>query len=395
MHVLVVPSWYPNSAEDANGVFFRDQALALKDAGHRVGVIAPLLRSLRNLTNKRSPAHTPFYELDQGVPTYRKIVWAILPRLPYGNYFLVKRATRALLANYIADHGKPDLIHAHAAIFAGAAVAELARSWGIPVVLTEHSSGFAKGVYTGWQARLAEKAYLQSRVCMAVSPSLAELIEEQLPATRGRWVWMPNMVSDRFTAPDTARLKERSDTPPIFLTLALMKEGKGHIDLIRAFHSLLSGGHAAELWLAGDGPLRAAVEAEVRRLELTTLVRFLGMVAPSAVPELLTRVDALVVPSHSETFGVVAAEALMSGLPVVATRCGGPECIIEDGDGILAAPGEPESLAAAMRHLSENLASYDRGAIARRARERFCGPAIAARLTGEYRRALSNTPAAE
>jgi len=395
MHVLVVPSWYPNSEEDANGVFFRDQALALKDAGHRVGVIAPLLKSLRSLTNNSARTETPFYELDQGVPTYRKTVWAIFPRIPYGNYLLVKRATRALLADYIDEHGKPDLVHAHAAIFAGAAIAELAESWGIPVVHTEHSSGFAKGVYTGWQARLAEKAYRKSQICMAVSPALAELIEQQLPATRGRWVWMPNMVSDRFAVHASRRSRERSDAPPIFLTLALIKEGKGHMDLIHAFHALLSGGYTAELWLAGDGPLKAAVEAEVCRLQLMNQVRFLGMVAPPAVPDLLTRVDVLVVPSHSETFGVVAAEALMSGLPVVATRCGGPECIIEDGDGILAPPGEPESLAAAMRHLSENLASYDRGAIARRARERFCGPAIAARLTGEYRRALSNTPAAE
>lgn len=395
MHVLIVPSWYPDNAEDANGVFFRDQALALKEAGHRVGVIAPQLKSLRKLANKRGWARTPFYELDHGVPTYRKTVWAVLTRVPYGNYLLVKRATRVLLANYIADHGKPDLIHAHAAIFAGAAVAELAESLGIPVVHTEHSSGFAKGVYTGWQARLAEKAYRQSRICMAVSPALAELVEQQLPATRGRWVWMPNMVSDRFTAPATALPRERSNTPPIFLTLALMKEGKGHIDLLRAFHSLLSSGYAAELWLAGDGPLRAAVDAEAYRLNLVSKIRFLGLVAPPRVPELLTRVDALVVPSHSETFGVVAAEALMTGLPVVATRCGGPECILENGDGILSPPGEPESLAAAMRQLSENLASYDRRAIARRARERFAGPAIAARLTAAYQRALSDPRAAE
>jgi len=395
MHVLFVPSWYPDNAEDANGVFFRDQAFALKDAGHRIGVIAPLLKSLRGFTKRPAQPRTPFYELDHGVPTYRKAVWAIFPRIPYGNYLLVKWATRTLLANYIGEHGKPDLIHAHGAIFAGAAIAQLAESLGIPVVHTEHSSGFAKEVYTGWQGRLAEKAYQRSQICMAVSPALAELIEQQLPSTRGRWVWMPNMVSDRFTAPATARPRERSDAPPIFLTLALMKEGKGHIDLIRAFHSLLSGGYTAELWLAGDGPLRAAVEAEVRRLDLTLQVRFLGMVVPAAVPELLTRVDVLVVPSHSETFGVVAAEALMTGLPVVATRCGGPECIIEDGDGILAPPGEPESLAAAMRQLSESLASYDRRATARRARERFCGPAIAARLTAEYQRALSNTPAAE
>jgi glycosyltransferase involved in cell wall biosynthesis len=395
MHILIVPSWYPDNVEDANGVFFRDQALALKAAGHRVGVIAPLLKSLRKLAKKPTRARASFYELDQGMPTYRRTVWAVLPRVPYGNYLLVKQATRALLAAYIKDHGKPDLIHAHAAIFAGAAVAELARSWGIPVVHTEHSSGFAKGVYTGWQARLAAKAYRQSRICMAVSPALAELVANQLPATRGRWVWMPNMVSDRFTTPEAARLQEWRDAPPVFLNLALMKEGKGHLDLIRAFHSLLSSGYAAELWLAGDGPLRATVEAEVRRLKLAPKVRFLGLVAPSAVPALLTRVDALVVPSHSETFGVVAAEALMTGLPVVATRCGGPECIIEDGDGILAPPGEPESLAAAMRQLSENLASYDRRAIARRARERFSGPAIAARLAAEYQRALSDPPAAE
>jgi glycosyltransferase involved in cell wall biosynthesis len=308
--------------------------------------------------------------------------------VPYGNYLLVKRVTRQLLDEYISSYGMPDLIHAHAAIFAGAAVAELARQRNIPVVQTEHSSGFSKGAYRGWQSKLAGNAYRHSKACIAVSPSLAELVENQVPSTRGRWVWVPNMVSDRFSLSDDSGSPGRTGYPPVFLSLALMKEGKGHFDLIRSFRRLVSDGYNAELWLAGDGPLRKALNAEVERLGISHKVRFLGLIAPATAPKLLNSVDVMVVPSHNETFGVVAAEALMMGLPVIATRCGGPECIVKQGDGVLVPPRDEESLAAAMRQVGESLQSYDRLAIAQRARDRFSGPAIAARLMAIYESVL-------
>jgi glycosyltransferase involved in cell wall biosynthesis len=193
------------------------------------------------------------------------------------------------------------------------------------------------------------------------------------------------VVADRFKAPKDARQKRGSVR---FLNLALMTEKKGQFDLIEAFHRLTQTNQNAELWLAGDGPIRAALDKRTRAVGISDKVRFLGMVPPQEVPELLSKVDVMVVSSHYETFGVVAAEALMAGVPVIATRCGGPECIVGEGDGLLVPPKNPRALGTAMQELMVHLESFDPHSIAKGAHARFSGPAVASKLTHEYRRVV-------
>ena len=385
MHILLLPSWYPDNPQDVSGVFFRDQALALLNHGHKVGVIAPKMRSLRTLLDRRPRSPVPAYELDCGIPTYRKEVFAALPRVPFGNYWLFRRAARDLFKKYVKRFGKPDVLHAHSLIFGGAVAADLAKEYGIPMVLTEHSSGFARNTYADWQLKLAAKGIAGASLCIAVSPSLADILGEQFPFSQDRWHWVPNVVADRFKTPTGARQKRDSIR---FLNLALMTENKGQFDLIEAFHRVTQDNQSTELWLAGDGPIRASLEKKAEEFDISDKVHFLGMVSPKDVPELLSKVDVMVVSSHYETFGVVAAEALMAGVPVIATKCGGPECIVGQGDGLLVPLKNPKALATAMQELVVHLESFDPHLIAKGARERFSSTAVASLLTHEYKRVV-------
>ncbi|WP_150909711.1 glycosyltransferase [Marinobacter halotolerans] len=389
MHILFLPSWYPASPEDVQGVFFRDQALALSNYGHQVGVVAPKFRSLKTLFGKAEPLaqSTPSYELDAGIPTYRKSLLAALPRVPYGNYWLFRRAARQLLKRYIDQHGKPDVLHAHCVIFGGAVAVVLGREHGIPVVLTEHSSGFARNRYAHWQLDLAQKGFAGACPLIAVSPALGDVLGECFPLSQGQWHWVPNVVSDRF---NTRKSRSEKKSSTIFLNLALMTENKGQSDLVEAFQDVARSNPGAELWLAGDGPSRAALEKQAGELGISGSVRFLGMIQPEKVPALLEQADVMVISSHYETFGVVAAEALMAGLPVIATRCGGPECILERGDGLLVPVKDPGALAAAMLQMSETIDAFDSGTIATRAHVRFSGAAVARQLTDKYSQAINS-----
>lgn len=387
MHILILPSWYPKHPSDVTGVFFRDQALALQKHGHQVGVIAPQLQSLRTLFKKTNAKSSPNFEIDEGIPTYREPMHAFLPRVPYGNYLLFRWLTKKLIKRYIAEQGKPDMIHAHSVIYAGAAAAELSHELNIPFVVTEHSTGFARKVYAPWQMKLAEKAFIQAKKCIAVSPELSKLLETQIPKTFGHWIWIPNVVADRFNQPT----QRGNQTRPLrFLNLALMTEKKGQADLLEAFKLGLGQGLQAELWFGGDGPIRTNLEQLAKDLGIADKVRFLGMVAPGKVPVLLEKVDVMVVSSHYETFGVVAAEALMAGVPVIATRCGGPECIVSETDGLLVPIKNPKALGQAMLQLAQNIASYDPMKISKHAKERFSGEAVAKQLTHEYQELLAN-----
>lgn len=383
MHVLILPSWYPNDSDDVSGVFFRDQAQALSEFGHKVGVISVRLRPLRTLLKNADFKSAPSFQNDEGILTYRENVWKVVSRLPYSKYWLWRFGANQMLKRYIAEQGMPDVIHAHAAIYAGKVAAEWNEQLRIPVVLTEHSTRFVTGGYKPWQLRLAREAAAGANARVAVSPPLRDAIARETGQDAKTWHWIPNMVASRFSRVAVKSAKEEG-RPIRLLCLAVMRKKKGHEDLLQAFASAFPQLGQAELWLGGDGPVRQALEERVHAMGLADRVFFFGNVPPKDVPSLLAKVDMFVLASHWETFGVVVAEALTVGVPSIATRCGGPECIIEKGDGIVVEPGSPASLAAALKEMAAQLAGYDRADIRVRALARFSGKAVADQLTSLY-----------
>jgi len=126
----------------------------------------------------------------------------------------------------------------------------------------------------------------------------------------------------------------------------------------------------------------ADVRALVQTLGLSTHVRFLGEQPPNEIAALMRRSALLVVPSRRETFSLVTAEALASGTPVVATRCGGPEEIITKDTGELSDVDDPAGLALAIETALKR--SYDRSHLRRYAVDRFGSGAASNRLGRLY-----------
>ncbi len=130
------------------------------------------------------------------------------------------------------------------------------------------------------------------------------------------------------------------------------------VDLLVAACARLIGKVHFELHIAGDGPLRGAIEKQVAQLLLTTHVVFHGRLSQSAVAELLRDSDVMVLPSMRECGGAVVLEAMASGVPVIATNWGGPADYVVKGTGILISPATPDTfvteLANAMVLIAEN-----------------------------------------
>ena len=384
MHILILPSWYPTSREDVNGVFFRDQALALREYGHRVGVIAVDMRGYKASAYQGLCSSELNAEIDEGIETYRKRILGALPLIPYGNYFIWKYAANKLLTEYTNKHGWPDIIHAHCSIYAGAVAANWRNRYNTPTVLTEHSTLFARQGYKRWQIRLAENAANTADACIAVSRPFGILLSDLLRSKHGQWFSVPNVVASRFSY--SGKRPGNRDRIVRLFNLALMSEKKGQINLLDAFARAFANSDDIELWIGGDGPLREELEKRSRELALTDKVRFLGHLLPDQVPKILEEVDIMVVSSHFETFGVVAAEALMVGIPVVATRCGGPEHFVGKEDGIIVSPKDPVNFAVALKEIVSNLDRYDSSEIAARAQRRFSSNAVASQLNEIYQR---------
>lgn len=134
---------------------------------------------------------------------------------------------------------------------------------------------------------------------------------------------------------------------PTVCFVARLVSVKGGEVLIRAMKNLLQRIPEARLLIAGEGPDKNILQQCVRELNLTECVEFLGYVPNEDLASLWRVADVLAVPSlWEEPFGIVAAEALAAGVPVVATRGGGLEEILEDQrSGYLVDPGNAEQLA--------------------------------------------------
>ncbi len=127
-----------------------------------------------------------------------------------------------------------------------------------------------------------------------------------------------------------------------------------------------------ELTLAGDGPDRAKLEEEARRLGVADGVHFLGYQSSAQVRSLLQETDVFVLPSFAEGVPVVLMEAMASGVPVVATQVAGVSELVEDGvSGFVVPPGDVDALAGAIARLLDDSELRGRfGAAGRRAVER-------------------------
>lgn len=277
-----------------------------------------------------------------------------------------------------------DLIHAHFIYPDGVVASRIGEALGIPVVSSEHA------MWRPWLdnhpavRRQVEQALPKISRLTAVSDALrrgiTELFGDVVPVDV-----LPNVVDDHTF--DVARPGEIRD-PNHLLFVGLIRHVKGLDVLVRALGRLLSNRPELRLSVAGGSFFRGYERdaAEVRTL-VTTLglgdrVRFLGDVAPSDVARLMRTSALLVVPSRRESFSLVTAEALASGTPVVATRCGGPEEIVTEQTGVLADVDDPASLANA---IEEALArKFDPAVLRRSAIERFGRAAAVVRLEKLY-----------
>jgi glycosyltransferase involved in cell wall biosynthesis len=184
---------------------------------------------------------------------------------------------------------------------------------------------------------------------VANSPgALAVLAEHGIAGERLHCI--PNGIdAERWPVADRAG---RSGTP-VVACVGRFTAVKRQEDLVAAVALLRDEGVEVRLRLAGDGPLSAAVAAQVAALGLQDRVTLHGTLAPPAVVRLLADADIACMPSSQEGMPGAVMEAMASGLPVVGTAVNGIAELVRDGEtGLLVAPKDPAALAGALARLA-------------------------------------------
>jgi glycosyltransferase involved in cell wall biosynthesis len=187
-------------------------------------------------------------------------------------------------------------------------------------------------------------------------------------------------------------LRQRTDVRPPRLTLiGRLEQQKGVFDFVEAGAAILKAYPQAEFWVIGTGSLQAPMRDYAVRLGIASAMRFFGQ--RDDVPTLLQEVDILLSSSYWEGFPTVILEAMMAGVPVVATAVSGSRELVQDGvTGRLVPVGQPQMLAAAAVWLLANpTAAYS---LAERARHSASHHTLTATAAGYDRlyRSLLNKP---
>lgn len=374
MHILMIARGIPSNKYPQWGCFEKDQAEALVSIGHKVIVISldgRFLLSLRKTGLK--------YQQINGVEYY--------------DYYLYPQKLTDIFSHtltlYIQDkiiqhlyniiekrHGKPDIIYGQMFNNTRMGIC-LSKKHNIPIVGIEHLGRFNEANLDNWgyTRRDAEYTYHNIHTTIAVSHKLKESLYRHFSITADV---VPNLVGKEFyyTTP-TNKNQELT-----IVSVGRLDHGKGFDLLVQSLLKIKE--KLPKNWqtkIIGSGELRDTLQREINSYNLQNNIIFLGEKSKEDIVQLLQQSDFFVLPSRSETFGVVYIEAMACGLPIIATDCGGPKDIVTQKNGLLVPNEDICALGEAILYMVKNINKYDKRLIAEDCQARFSPEVIAQQLT--------------
>lgn len=392
LHVLVLARAYPNVALPGQGLWVARLVKALLPFADPIVVSSiPWTPPAVPLGEWRRLRGVPRQATYENVSVlYPRVLGGVLHRT-HGLDARLALPTVQRLARRLHAERRIDLIHAHMIYPDGVIAAKIGRSLGVPVVTTEHAN---------WKPWLDAEPAVRAQVLevlpwIRIVTAVSESTRQTLYAVAGtslRAMLMPNVLDEAaFPAPGV-----ESRVPGRVLFVGAVRHVKGLDILVRAIALLRSDRSEVHLRVIGStlSPSHRRDEERVRKL-VTSLgldahITFAGYQDAAHVSAEMRQATVVAVPSRRESFSAVTIEALASGTPVVATRCGGPEELLDDHVGRLVAVEDPVAMAASLAEVLLSPGLFDPRALRARVIPRFGLAASTERLRELYSLALSD-----
>ncbi len=390
LKICVVPSGYPNEFDNIGGTFVEEHAKAISvynDVLVFYPYFYPIVYSIKRLIKKNKKI---FSNISEGNP---KLLRVRIPRFNIAirgissivNIFflLVYLCISVLVFIRLNKSFKPDIIHCHFTYPAGLLGALACKIFKVPLVISEHAGPFVNLMPTLFHKILVKHSLKTASIVIPVSTYLKKQIESHF--TLNNVEVIPNIVDT-----DIFYYKTREDKEIItknILFVGLFFEIKG-IPLLLEAISLMKREGVGDFRLDVVGNnndfLMNQYNKKVDVLGIRELVVFHGQKSKKEVAEIMRNCCFLTLSSYAETFGCVIIEALSCGKPVLATRCGGPEELITNENGLLVAPGDVIALKDGLKIMLENYSKFDSEKISREAKALYSKEKVGKRLSGIY-----------
>lgn len=339
-NLLIVTPGYPDKDNSliANK-FVKEQVEYLKSYFDTIYIISPTLHSFG------------YFESDKLCNDYiYDNVKIYFPRCYYIPIFYLKKILldnrlKVVINTIEKNNLKFDIIHAHTTWPSGYIGVKLKEKYNVPSVLTIHENGDWLEKEVKMDFPLINHAWENSDALIRVNNKDVPLLKQYNDNTYS----IPNGYSPHYNSLNKkecrAILNIQQDRQVIF-SLGLLLKRKGFNFLIDAMKIVLKSNPNILCVIGGSGPLKKKLENQIKNLKLNDHVLLAGFIPEEQLPLWINACDIFVLPSLSESFGVVQIEAMACGKPVIATYNGGSEEIIRSDDyGLLANPGNAYDLA--------------------------------------------------
>jgi glycosyltransferase involved in cell wall biosynthesis len=393
--VFVIPSWYPSEIDPVSGIFIKNQVEAIRrytdyipivalwgqcDENlplNRLGRLLPWLRNYQKQENSKR-----FVESGVSYIFHKTFSWS--HRLPFGGAERILDSVRRSLKQAIDQSGRIDLIHAYVSYPAGFIASVLSRETGIPYMITEFMGPFPFPVHcerSGRPRKEIRDALIGSHRNIVLSEYLRHRFVElgfDEPTI------IPFSVNTELFAVD----RKANDIIEV-VTCSRMVVQKGVFDLLQAFEAAVKVNPRLRLTMIGDGEALPDLKRLTDKKGLSARLRFTGALNNREVAKIFSKSHFFVLASHFDTFGVVFIEALSSGLPIVGTKCGGPESFIGNQHGLLVNVTDIAQLSDALVEMAANYEKYDGQKIRQYAIDCFSEQAVSTAVTKQYDAILS------
>jgi glycosyltransferase involved in cell wall biosynthesis len=369
--ILIIPSWYPPDG----GYFFKEHSEAIRKMGWQVDVLVNRVVGVRKLIQAGLSALRGFSLNEENGLRVIRSAYLKIPGSEKHNINRWAKDTRRLFEKYESLFGKPELILAHSVTWAGYAAFLIKEKSNIPYLVVEHRSFFvwstekARNMVKPFYLPFFEKAYRNCSKLVLVSESLLTGLKELMPWIPEKTLVIPNMIrEDMFLPPSGPR-----DTDPfVFVWAGRLEHVKGLDLLLKAVRELKGRTLPRfSIRLAGKGALRSELELMAVELGVKDQVHFLGRLSREDMQKEMQGANCFVLPTRYEAFGAVLIEAMATGLPVIATRSGGPETIVTEECGLLIDPDNYIQLAEAMEQMILDHKRFSSGQIRSMTMERY------------------------
>lgn len=398
MNIFTICSWYPSKEKPARGMFYKEQvkgmALAFPESNFGISLwgqneeenLLYLKDHFKNLFKIFK-----FYQKDAYVNTLSYNIYELYSpcltwsrKIKKGNIAQQIRANEANLKAFENRVGKIDIIHAHVGYSAGYIGMMLSRKYSIPFTITEHLDPFPTTYYLKENGRLSKILDEPLKTAHMVIAENNSLVQTMQNFRIKNVICIPNMVNEDSFYPEDEFFEDEFF---VFFFLGELIERKGIFILIEALELLKS--EKIVLKIGGEGVKMQDLKDYAKRLGVEEKISWLGFINKNVLRNEFNRCHCFVLPSLSENLGMVLLEAIACGKPIIASRCGGPEMIVNDENGLLVDTNDANDLAKAMLYMKENYLNYSSKLIRETFLNKFSRKIVAKQIMEVYQNIIS------